>query len=86
MTTTYTATPPRVYPRYRWVFLTSWMLPHLWSFVFLSSLGLMLPSIRAELGLTGIQEGLLGGASQLANILLAIPFGWGIISLCTMGH
>ena len=36
----------------------------------------MLPSIRAELGLTGIQEGLLGGASQLANILLAIPFGW----------
>ena len=36
----------------------------------------MLPSIRAELGLSGIQEGLLGGASQLANILLAVPFGW----------
>ena len=74
MTSTYAPTP--TYPRYRWVVLTSWMLPHLWSFVFLSSLGLMLPSIREELGLTGIQEGLLGGASQLANILLAVPFGW----------
>ena len=52
------------------------MLPHLWSFVFLSSLGLMLPSIREEFGLTGLQEGFLGGASQLANVLLAVPFGW----------
>ena len=36
----------------------------------------MLPYIREELGLTGFQEGLLGGGSQLANILLAVPFGW----------
>ncbi len=74
-------TPVPVYPRYRWVVLSSWMLPHLWSFVFLSSLGLMLPSIREELGLTGLQEGLLGGASQLANIFLAVPFGWVISRL-----
>ena len=74
MTTTYA--PTTVYPRYRWVVLSSWMMPHLWSFVFLSSLGLMLPSIREELGLSALQEGFLGGASQLANILLAVPFGW----------
>ena len=76
MTSTYATPATPIYPRYRWVVLTSWMLPHLWSFVFLSSLGLMLPYIREELGLTGFQEGLLGGGSQLANILLAIPFGW----------
>ncbi len=76
MTSAYATPATPIYPRYRWVVLTSWMLPHLWSFVFLSSLGLMLPYIREELGLTGFQEGLLGGGSQLANILLAIPFGW----------
>ena len=76
MSSTYVHTPAPFYPRYRWVVLSTWMMPHLWSFVFLSSLGLMLPSIRAEFGLTATQEGLLGGASQLANILLAVPFGW----------
>ncbi|MCH8206323.1 MAG: MFS transporter [Chloroflexi bacterium] len=62
-------------PRYRWVVTTLWMTGHTWSFVILGSLGFLLPSMREELGLSPIEEGLLGSAPQVANVLLAIPFG-----------
>ena len=63
-------------PRYRWVVITLWMTGHIWSYVLLGSLGFLLPSMREELGLSPIQEGFLGSAPQVANVLLAIPFGW----------
>ena len=62
-------------PPYRWVVITLWMTGHVWSYVLLGSLGFLLPSIRADLGLSPIKEGFLGAAPQVANILLAIPFG-----------
>lgn len=42
----------------------------------LGSLGFLLPSMREEMGLSPIQEGFLGSAPQVANVMLAIPFGW----------
>ena len=64
------------FPRYRWVVITLWMTGHTWAYVILGSLGFLLPSMREELGLSPIQEGFLGSAPQVANILLSIPFGW----------
>ncbi|MCH9036790.1 MAG: MFS transporter, partial [Chloroflexi bacterium] len=63
-------------PRYRWTVLTVWMTGHVWGYVFLGSLGFLLPSMREELGLSPIQEGLLGSAPPVANMILGIPFGW----------
>ncbi len=63
-------------PRYRWTVLIIWMTGHVWGYVFLGSLGFLLPSMREELGLSPIQEGLLGSAPPVANMFLAIPFGW----------
>ena len=53
-----------------------WLAPHVWGYIFLGSLGFLLPSMREELGLSPIQEGLLGSVPSVANIVLAIPFGW----------
>ena len=64
------------FPRYRWVVIALWMTGHIWTYVVLGSLGFLLPSMREELGLSPIQEGFLGSAPQVANILLAVPFGW----------
>ena len=61
---------------YRWVVTTLWMTGHVWSYVMLGSLGFLLPSMREEMGLSPIQEGFLGSAPQVANVMLAIPFGW----------
>jgi MFS family permease len=63
-------------PRYRWVVTTLWMTGHTWSYVILGSLGFLLPSMRDEFGLSPLEEGFLGSAPQVANVLLAIPFGW----------
>ena len=56
--------------------LLFWLAPHVWGYVMMGSLGFLLPSMRKELGLSPIQEGFLGAAPPVANILLAIPFGW----------
>ena len=61
---------------YRWIVTTLWMTGHVWSYVMLGSLGFLLPSMREEMGLSPIQEGFLGSAPQVANVMLAIPFGW----------
>ena len=42
----------------------------------LNTLGILLPSISAELSLSPSQQGLLGSASHWGNIALAVPLGW----------
>ena len=44
-------------PPYRWVVIMLWMTGHVWGYVLLGSLGFLLPSIRADLGLSPIEEG-----------------------------
>ncbi|MFQ5933460.1 MAG: MFS transporter [Dehalococcoidia bacterium] len=58
---------------YRWVVIITWMVAHIWGFITIESLGFLLPSMREELGLTPIQEGLLGGAPLIGVVFLAIP-------------
>ena len=60
---------------YGWVVLVTWMFSHMWAFMMIESLGLLLPSIRADLGLSPLQEGWLGSAPHIGNLILAIPSG-----------
>lgn len=69
--------PAEQKPRpYRWVVIVVWMVAHLWTYIILESLGLLLPGIRVELGLTPIQEGWLGASAILGQLFLAVPLGW----------
>ncbi len=56
--------------------MTTWMIAHVWTFIVLESLGFLLPSMRADMGLTPVQEGWLGSSSRFGNLILAIPSGW----------
>ena len=58
---------------YRWVVIFTWMVAHIWGVISVESLGFLLPSMRDELGLTPIQEGLLGAAPLIGVMFLAIP-------------
>lgn len=42
----------------------------------LNTLGILLPAISADLGLSPSQQGLLGSASHWGNIALAVPLSW----------
>lgn len=61
---------------YRWVVMITWMAAHVWAFTTLESLGILLPGIRVELGLSPIQEGWLGSSALIGPLFLAIPSGW----------
>ena len=60
---------------YRWVVVMVWSIADMWSYIVLESLGLLLPSIRAELGLSPVQEGWLGASAMIGNLALALPAG-----------
>ena len=47
----------------------------MWGYLVMETLGLFLPSMREELNLTPVREGLLGAAPQLTVLILSIPFG-----------
>ena len=63
-------------PSYRWVVILTWTGVHVWGFVLLETIGLFLPSIREDLGLSPVQEGWLGSSAMIGNLLLALPAGW----------
>ena len=48
----------------------------MWSIIMTESLGILLPSMRAELGFSPVAGGWLGAAPQFGNFLLAIPSAW----------
>ena len=62
-------------PRYGWVVILTWMTIHMWGFLVMETLGLFLPSMRDDLDLTPLREGLLGAAPQFTVLVLSIPFG-----------
>ena len=61
---------------YRFVVITAWMIPHVFGFILLESLGLMLPSINKEFNLSATEEGILGSAPRVGMMILALPAGW----------
>jgi len=63
---------------YRWVVLGTWITSHVVAFVIFSVLGILLPSITEEMGLSPAQQGLLGSSAQWGSIVLAVPLAlWG---------
>ncbi len=61
---------------YRFVIIIAMMLPHVFGFIILESLGLMLPSINKEFHLSPTEEGILGSAPRIGMMILALPAGW----------
>lgn len=61
---------------YRWVVIITWMSAHMWGIILIESLGIFLPSMREDMGLSPIQEGWLGSAPKFGIFLMAIPSGW----------
>ncbi len=62
--------------RYRWVVMGTWMLSGVSGFMVLSTLGILLPAISADLHISPLQQGLLGSSAFWGNIALAIPLSW----------
>ena len=62
--------------RYRWVVMGVWMLSGVSGFMVLSTLGILLPAISADLHISPLQQGLLGSSAFWGNIALAIPLSW----------
>ena len=60
---------------YRFVIIIAMMLPHVFGFIILESLGLMLPSINREFHLSPTEEGILGSAPRIGMMILALPAG-----------
>ena len=61
---------------YRWVVMGLWMLSGVSGFMVLSTLGILLPAISADLHISPLQQGLLGSAAFWGNIALAISLSW----------
>ena len=68
--------PVTGYPTYRWVVVSLYMLATVSSQMVMITLGILLPSISADLSLSPAQQGLLGSISYWAPIILAVPIGW----------
>jgi len=58
------------------VVLNTWFLASVSGFMVLSTLGILLPAVSEELGLSPSQQGLLGSAAYWGNLVLAIPLSW----------
>ncbi len=68
--------PTRANSSYRWVVIGVWFTSAVAGFMVVSTLGILLPSISADLGLSPSQQGLLGSAAFWGNLVLAIPLSW----------
>lgn len=70
-----TQSEPQEASSYRWVVVVTWMAANMWGFMMIESLGIFLPAMREELGLSPLQEGWLAAAPQIGNLILAVPSG-----------
>ena len=64
------------YPTYRWVLICLYLVSNVSAQMVINTLGILLPSIAAGLGLSPSQQGLLGSAPFWSTIVLAIPIAW----------
>lgn len=76
MTAIATANSPEEFPSYRWVVMGIWLTASVAGFMIMSTIGILLPAISAELGLSPFQQGMLGSSAYWGNLVLAIPIGW----------
>ena len=61
---------------YRWVVMGLWLTASVSGFMIMSTLGILLPAISAELHLSPSQQGLLVSSAFWGNLALAIPLSW----------
>lgn len=61
---------------YRWVSVGLFLLLGVSSFMVHLALGLLLPAISDDLGLSPVQQGVLSSAAFWASLVIAIPIGW----------
>ena len=71
-----TENSPQEFPAYRWVVMGIWLTASVAGFMIMSTIGILLPAISAELGLSPFQQGMLGSSAYWGNLVLAIPIGW----------
>ena len=71
-----TENSPQEFPSYRWVVMGIWLTASVAGFMIMSTIGILLPAISAELGLSPFQQGMLGSSAYWGNLVLAIPIGW----------
>ena len=69
-------TPPQSASSYRWVVMGVWLSSSVVAFMIISTIGILMPAISDELGLSPFQQGMLGSAAYWGNLTLAIPVGW----------
>lgn len=53
-----------------------WLVSGVSAFMMAIVVGILMPSIRAELGLSPAQQGFLGSSAFVGNLILAIPLSW----------
>ena len=63
-------------PSYRWVVIGLWSLCTLTGVMVVTNLGILLPSISAELDLGPSEQGLLSSSAFWGNLALGIPVSW----------
>jgi MFS family permease len=63
-------------PSYGWFVIGLWMASTMTGFVILFNIGILMPSIAEDLNLSPGQQGMLGAASSIGNLVLALPLGW----------
>ena len=61
---------------YRWVVLSTFILTHSAALIGAVVLGILLPSITEDLGLSPSEQGWLGSSAFIGNLALSLPFGW----------
>lgn len=61
---------------YRWVVMGLWVVTSVSGFMVMSTFGVLLPAISADLQLSPSQQGIVGSAGFWGNVALALPLSW----------
>ena len=67
---------PTLTPSYGWVVVGLYVLGSLTGFTAVLNVGVLLPSISSEFGLSPSQQGVLSSSASWGEVALAVPFGW----------
>jgi MFS family permease len=63
---------------HRWAVMGLWLVTSVAGIAMVIAMGILLPAISTELGLTPSQQGFFGSSAFLGNLLLALPLSWWI--------
>ena len=61
---------------HRWAVMGIWLITSVMGIMMVIAVGILLPSISAELGLTPSQQGFFGSSAFFGNLVLALPLSW----------